>query len=188
MPPRDLCKGFRECYKAVMKAVVLNPIVAGFCMGIPTYFLLSGLLFKDSILVFTPESQYLQNSVSGPYYTLLAFTILAWFIELLGIKFKMPNLLSLCAFCHAAIGSWWLVNFVIIFFAGWSYIAFRLMWVVLMGLLTPSVIWHITGDIIRAYKKKLIDEIAGQCVALAQQEIAFRDVEIGAGKVITPQL
>lgn len=178
--PRDLCKGFRECYNAVLNAIVMNRIVAGICMGLPTYFLLSAILFQRSVITFLPERVYIENSVSGPFYTLLSFTILAWILELIGIKWVLPNLLNICAFCHAAVGSWWLVNLIIVFFAGWSYIPFTLMFTVLFALATPSIIWHITGDIIRAYKRKIINTIANHNQALAQQSEAFN---IGDEKV-----
>jgi hypothetical protein len=178
--PRDLCKGFRECYNAILRAIVINPVIAGICMGIPTYFLLSILIFQRTTLVFVSEYAYIQNTVTGPFYTLLSFTILAWCVELIGIKWMMPNLLNICAFCHAAVGSWWLVNLTIVFFAGWSYIPFHLMFTVIVALAAPSIIWHTTGDIIRAYKRKLVDTIALHRQSLAQQSEAFT---IGTDKV-----
>jgi hypothetical protein len=183
MPPRDLCRGFRECYNAILKAVVANPHVAGFCMGIPTYFLLSALLFQGTMLSFVPEAVYFQTNLSAPYYTILALNIVAWILELIAVHKMLPNLLGICAFCHTAFGSWWFVNFVILFLAGWYYIPFRVMFAVLLSILSPAIIWHITGDVLRAYKKKLIDEIVSHSQALAQQEVAFvTDPEIGQGK------
>jgi hypothetical protein len=184
--PRDLFKGFRECYGAVLKAVVANDWVAGFSMGIPTYYLLSSLLFKDTILYFPAEYTGLQASLTSPFYTLLGFTSFAWLLELVGIRWILPNLIGMCAFCHAAVGSWWLVNFCILIFAGWSYIPFRLMLLVLLGFLTPAIVWHITGDVLRAYKERLISDISVRRVALSQQEVAFStaamDLEMSAGK------
>jgi hypothetical protein len=168
MPPRDLCKGVRECYNAILRAIVVNPIIAGACMGIPTYFLLSAIAFQDSVLVFA-SSMAVRSTVSGPFFTLLTFTILAWIVELVGIRWKLPNLLNICAFGHAAVGSWWLVNLVILSFAGWYYVPFRLMLGLLSALIAPSMIWHITGDIIRAYKQKLIEEIANYNQTLTQR-------------------
>jgi hypothetical protein len=184
MPPRDLCRGFRECYGAVLRAVVMNPIVAGICMGIPTYFLLSAIAFQDSVIVFA-ENFAMRRSISAPFYTVLTFTILAWILELVGIRWKLPNLLHICAFGHSAVGSWWLVNLFILFFTGWYYIAMSLMFKLLFALLTPSIIWHITGDIIRAYKTKLIEEIAVHNNTLARQQHILTDTTeiIGAEKV-----
>lgn len=185
MPPRDLCRGFRECYAAVLKAVVASPIVAGFAMGIPVYFLLSALLWQGSIIQFMPEFVYVQNNASAPFYTILGFTIFAWLLELIGMKWTLPNLLGICAFCHSAIGSWWLVNFIILFFAGWSYVPLRLMTILLLSVITPAIIWHITGDILRAYKRKLIDEIASHHRGLAaagEQFMPGGDLETGQSK------
>ena len=61
--------------------------------------------------------------------------------------------------------SWWLVNFAIIFMGGWSYIPPRIMILILMGIIIPGIIWHLTADIIRAYKHKLIEEIASASLA-----------------------
>lgn len=186
--PRDICKGFRECYAAVLRAIVLNDWVAGACMGIPTYYLLSSFLFKDAIFYFPAEYTSVQASLTSPFYVLLSFTAFAWLLELVGIRWVLPNLIGMCAFCHAAVGSWWLVNFCILTFAGWSYIQYRIMVLVLLGFLTPAIVWHITGDILRAYKERLITEIAGRRVALAQQEVAFSvgdpeaGMATGAGK------
>jgi hypothetical protein len=180
--PRDLCKGVRECYTAILRAVVMNSWIAGACMGLPTYFLLAGISFQSSLITLYPGYSHVVTSASGPFYTVFTFTVLAWLVELAGIRWKLPNLLHMCAFGHAAVGSWWLVNLVILFFAGWYYIAFGMMWKLLSALIAPAVIWHITGDIIRAYKQKLLDEIANHQAALAQQGEAFtgRDALVGA--------
>jgi hypothetical protein len=186
--PRDICKGFRDCYASVLKAVVANDWVAGVCMGIPTYVLLFCLLWKDSVMFFPAEYVGIQSSVSAPFYTLLAFTAFAWLLELIGIRWMMPALIGMCAFCHAAVGSWWLVNFCILGFAGWSYIPLRLMVVVLLGFLTPAIVWHITGDILRAYKERLIEDIALAHTALLASATAHEaawstaDMEKGAQK------
>lgn len=183
--PRDLCKGCRECYNGILEVVVKSPFVAGLMMGIPTYFMLSALIFDGSVINFYPELYAIKNSAQAPYYTLLAFTITAWFTELIAIKTMLPNLLSICAFGHSAVGSWWFVNFGILMFAGWVYIPIRLMFIVMISLLTPSIIWHITGDIIREYKRKLINEISLASQSMANQDAIFRgdgaptDLEVG---------
>jgi hypothetical protein len=154
--PRDFCRGFRDCYTAILKGLVINPIVGGIMMGIPSYFLITIILGHSSFANYYPiGSVYL-----SPVYTLFGLTVIAWFLELISIKFHLPNLLGFCAFCHSAIGSWWLVNFVIIFLAGWYYLPLNMIFIALMSFLVPSLIWHITGDIIRAYKDKLVEEIA----------------------------
>lgn len=188
--PRDVCRGFRECYAAVLRAVAANDWVAGACMGIPTYYLLSSFLFKDTILYFPAEYTGLQASLSSPFYVLLGFTAFAWLLELVGIRWMMPALIGVCAFCHAAVGSWWLVNFCILAFAGWSYISYRIMVLVLLGFLTPAIVWHITGDVLRAYKERLIADIAGRRRALAAQEVAWTpgDPEVGAGAMGAPKV
>lgn len=170
--PKDLCKGCRECYNGILQAVVRSPIIAGIMMGIPTYFMLSCLLFDGTTLMY-PEFYALKNNVAAPFYTLMTFTIIVWIVELIGIKMMLPNLLSMFAFGHAAVGSWWLVNFGILIFAGWSYLPVRMMFIFMIGVLTPAVVWHITADIVRKYKEKLIEQINVQAQALANQEIAF---------------
>lgn len=180
--PKDLCKGCRECYNGVLQAVVRSPIIAGIMMGIPSYFMLSCLIFDGTTVIY-PELYALKNNVAAPFYTLMGFTIATWIVELIGIKMMMPNLLSMFAFGHSAVGSWWLVNFGILLFAGWSYLPIRMMFVFMIGVLTPAIVWHITADIVRKYKEKLIEEINSQAHALAQQEIAFSsDLEIGKPK------
>ncbi len=183
MPPRDLCKGCRECYSAIMTAIVQHPHIAGLMMGIPVYFLLSLLIFQDTLLIVSKEYAYIHQTASAPYYTLLSFTAIGWCIELVSIRWMLPNILNICAFGHSAIGSWWLVNFGILIFAGWSYIPLRIMPILLVGVLTPSVIWHITGDIIRAYTRKLVQEIELQHTALAlQTESTLTHDRIGGTK------
>jgi hypothetical protein len=51
---RDLCN-------AILRAIVMNPILAGICIAIPTYFLMSA---------------FIQTTSMGQFYTLLAVTIL----------------------------------------------------------------------------------------------------------------
>jgi hypothetical protein len=178
--PKDLCKGCRECWNGILRAIVSNPYIAGLCMGIPTYFLSFALIFQDSMVVFLPEYYYIKTSATGPFFTLYGFTILSWIIECIGIKLVLPNLLSTCAFFHSAIGSWWFINLFIVLFAGWAYIPMRMMFVVLIGVLTPSIIWHLTGDIIREYKRKLINEITLNSQSMANQDAIFRpDMEMG---------
>jgi hypothetical protein len=180
--PKDYCKGCRECYTGILQAVVKNPVIAGIMMGIPSYFLLSCLLFDGSTIIY-PELYAMKSTITAPFYTLMAFTIAAWLVELIGIKMMLPNLLNLCAFGHSAVGSWWLVNFGILLFAGWSYLPVRMMFIFMLTILTPAVVWHITADIIRNYKEKLIEQIHFQSQALAAQEIAFSpDIESGAPK------
>jgi hypothetical protein len=179
--PKDLCKGCRECYSGVLQAVVRNPVIAAVMMGIPSYFMLSCLLF-DGITVMYPEFYAFKSNITAPFYTLMGFTIAAWIVEIVGIKMMLPNLLSLCAFGHSAVGSWWLVNFGILIFAGWTYLPVRMMFVFMISVLTPAIVWHITADIIRKYKEKLIEQINLQTEALAQQEIAFSTSDIETGK------
>ena len=180
--PKDYCKGCRECYSGILQSIVKNPIIAGLMMGIPSYFLLSALLFDGSMIIY-PELYAIKNNVTAPFYTLMSFTIASWIVELIGIKMMLPNLLNLCAFGHSAVGSWWLVNFGILLFAGWSYLPVRMMFIFMLSILTPAVVWHITADIIRKYKEKLIEQINLQSQALAAQEIAFSsDVETATGR------
>ena len=162
-----------------MVAIVKSPVIAGAMMGIPVYFLLFCLAGYNTRLY--TYIQYVPST--GPFYTLLAITVAGWCIELVGIKMMLPNLLHMCAFGHAAIGSWWLVNFVILFFAGWQYLPHDIMFIALIGFLVPSVIWHVTGDIVRAYTRKLIAEIDGHSRALAQQAEAFTADTVGEAKV-----
>lgn len=163
-----------------MGAIVQSPVIAGVLMGLPVYFMLLCIAaFHSNLYVYVNYT-----TSTGPIYTLFAFTLVGWIIELIGIRWTLPNLLHICAFSHAAIGSWWLVNFVILFFAGWSYLPANLMTIALIGLLAPSGIWHVTGDIIRAYKKKLIAQIENHHRALAQQAEAFTASDaIGEPKV-----
>jgi hypothetical protein len=180
--PKDLCRGCRECYTGILHAIVQNPIIAGIMMGIPSYVMLSCLLF-DGVTMIYPELYALKNNITAPFYVLMSFTILAWFVELIGIKMMLPNLLSLCAFGHSAVGSWWLVNFGILIFAGWSYLPVRMVFLFMISILTPAVVWHITADIIRKYKEKLIEQIQAHTQALAAQEVAFSpDIETGKPK------
>lgn len=158
----------------MMAAIVQSPIVAAIAMGLPVYFLVLTLIAYNSQMYI-----YINYNTSPTIlYTIFAFTAAGWFIEIVGIRLAMPNLLHFCAFAHAAIGSWWLVNFIIIFFAGWSYIPANLMPVLLIGLLSPALIWHVTGDIIRAYKRKLVTQIESYNRALAQQGEAFTAVDM----------
>jgi hypothetical protein len=181
--PRDLCKGCRECYNGILQAVVKNPIVAAIMMGIPSYFMISCLLF-DGITIINPEYYAMKNTIVAPFYTLLGFTIAAWIVEIIAVHWMLPNVLSMCAFGHSAVGSWWLVNLGILMFAGWSYLPVKMVFLFMLSILTPAIIWHIAGDIIREYKRKLIEQINLQSQALAQQEIAFSsDETVGKPKI-----
>ena len=159
--PRDTFRPCRIGYSNLLKSIVANPVVSGFAMGLPTYFLLGILGWALSIYSKYPVYySYLNNSAYATFYTILAFTILAWIIEIISIHYMMPNIIGICAFCHGAIGSWWLVNFVILFFIGWMYLPIGSIFGGFLLLLIPAIVWHITGDIIRAYKEKLIETIA----------------------------
>ena len=149
---KDYCKGLRKFYNAILRAIVASPLLSGLMMGLPTYFLVSGVIAGASFIVFIPF-------FNGFVFSLLAFTCISWLLELWAIRKTLPNLLHACAFFHSAIGSWWFVNFFILLFAGWKYIPFSTMWNVLALVLTPSFIWYVTGDIILAYKRKQIAEI-----------------------------
>ena len=182
--PKDLCKGCRECYNGIIIAVVKNPIIAAIMMGIPSYFMLSAMLFDGTTIMY-PEFYAIKNNISAPFYTLLGFTIAAWIIEMIAMKMMLPNLLSMCAFGHSAVGSWWLVNFGILIFAGWAYVPLKVMFMLMLGILTPAVVWHITADIVRGYKQKLINEIQQVASSLAAQDSVFvnpNDIEVGNPK------
>ena len=185
--PRDLCKGCRECYNGILHSVVKNPIIAAIMMGIPSYFMIFCTLF-DGVTVMYPEFYAMKSNIVAPFYTLLGFTISAWIIEMIAMKFMMPSVLSMCAFGHSAVGSWWLVNLGILVFAGWSYLPVRMVFVFMFSILVPAIVWHITADIVREYKRKLIEQINQQTQALANQEVAFTggDVETGRPKVAIP--
>ena len=147
-------------------------------MGIPTYFLITSMLFHGTIITYSPEYISIASNASAPFYILLAFTAFAWIIELIGIYTKSPTLLGLFAFGHAAVGSWWLVNFAIIFIGGWSYIPLRIMFILLLSILTPAVVWHITGDIIRAHKNKFIEEIAEHTLASQADPVVIAERKV----------
>ena len=153
-------------------------------MGMPTYFLLFVLAFQGTAISFIPEYVYIQSNATSAFYALFGLTFFAWILELVAMKMVLPNLLSVCAFSHSAVGSWWLVNFCIVAFAGWSYVPIRVMFLLLLSVLIPAVIWHITGDILREYKQKLLDEIARRAQGLAAQDQILEEQGIrGAAKV-----
>ena len=129
-------------------------------MGIPTYFLLSGFFWLQPILMYNSLSIYANSSALASYYTILTLTIVAWVIEIISIRYMLPNIMAICRFCNNNIGSWWLVNFAITLCIGWKYIPLSVIFIVFPGILTPAIIWHITGDIIQTYTAKLISEIA----------------------------
>lgn len=158
--PRDLCKGVRGCYKAILKTLVIHPILAAIFMGLPTYFLGVIAIIK-AFAIFQPEFMLIQAAATTtPFYTLLGFTAVAWAIEIASIHLVLPNVLHICGFCHSAIGSWWLVNFCIIFLVGWTYIPSNYMFAVLVASFVPAIIWHITADIIHAYRVKMIESLS----------------------------
>lgn len=160
--PRDLCKGCRECYSTILIATTKSGIISGICMGIPTYLFLFVLMFKDNVWGYSSGSMYylIQSEATGPFFTLLGFTIFLWLLGLASIRFTLPNVLTISGFIHNAIGSWWLVNFCILFFGGWSYIPSKIMIPVLIGILLPGLLWLLTADIIRQYKRKQLADIS----------------------------
>ena len=179
--PQDNCSPCKSCYGSVLKGVVKSPIIAGLCMGIPTYFILSGLGWMGS--VFNIMYMNVNASVMSSYYAILGFTIGFWILELVSIYYILPNVMAFCGFCHSAIGSWWLVNFFILLFVGWRYIPLSTIFVAFLGVLAPAIIWHITGDIIRAYKNKMIERIEEvNSAPLASSAYVAADVEMGVGK------
>ena len=175
--PQDNCAPCRDCYGRALKTIVKSPIIAGLCMGIPTYIILSGLGWMGS--VFGMMYMNVNAGVMSSYYAILGLTVAFWFAELASIYYSMPNVMALCGFCHAAIGSWWLVNFFILLFVGWRYIPMSSIFLSLIGVLTPAIIWHMTGDIIRAYKRKLIEEIAEVNTVRPALALASAYVDVG---------
>jgi len=184
VPPQDNCEVCKECYGSVLKVIVANPYVAGIFMGIPSYVALSGLNWMGSIFTYVSMS----GGAMYSYYTLLGITLGFWLLELASIYYMLPNVLAFCAFCHSAVGSWWLVNFVIMMCIGWHYVPIMLIFYAFIAILSPAIIWHLTGDIIRAYKDKMLEDIAlmNATASSARPSASgaynsFNDVEAGAG-------
>ena len=176
MQTKDFCYGCRKCYEATMNATAENKIVSCILMGIPTYYLALGWMFQDALLDYLGSSRQAQ----GPIIVVFLFTALAWLLEIASVRWNMPNLIGFCAFCHSAFGSWWLINFIIIFFAGWSYIPAKMMFPLLFSIMLPASLWHITGDILRASKRKILRDIESSRVVASQYTI---NEEAGLPKV-----
>ena len=180
--PQDNCETCKSCYGNVLKNIIANPYVAGIFMGIPTYTLISGMNWVNSATLIISMTSAGMSS----YFTVLGVTTTFWILELASIYYVMPNMLAFCAFCHSAIGSWWLVNFFIVMCIGWHYVPFSLIFYAFLGMLSPAILWHVTGDIIRGYKDKMLEDInlVNSRVATAHPPSyhALRDVEAGAGK------
>jgi hypothetical protein len=181
--PQDNCEPCKECYGIVLKGIVANPYIAGVFMGIPSYVALSGLNWMGSVFSYVSMS----GGAMYSYYTLLGITLGFWLLELASIYYMLPNVLAFCAFCHSAVGSWWLVNFVIMMCIGWHYVPIMLIFYAFIAILSPAIIWHLTGDIIRAYKDKMLEDIAVLNASASSRASAsgaynsFNDVEAGAG-------
>jgi hypothetical protein len=152
---KDFCYGCRRCYESTMNATAENKVVACILMGIPTYYLALGWMFQDALLEFIGNSR----TSSGPIIVVFVLNAIGWALEIASVKWNMPNLLGICAFAHSAFGSWWMINFIIIFFAGWSYIPVKMMFPLLFSIMLPAFLWHITGDILRASKRKILRDI-----------------------------
>ena len=177
--PQDNCSPCKSCYGSVLKGIVKSPIIAGLCMGIPTYVILSGLGWMG--IVFNMIS--VNSGAMSSYYAILGFTIGFWILELVSMYHMMPNVMAFCGFCHSAVGSWWFVNFIILLFTGWRYVAVNTMILALLGVLTPAIIWHMTGDIIRAYKNKMIAQIDElNSAPLASSAYVTADMEMGISR------
>jgi hypothetical protein len=180
VPPQDNCEVCKDCYGTVLKGIVANRYVAGIFMGIPSYVALSGLNWMGSVFMYVS----MNGGAMYSYYTLLGITLSFWLLELASIYYMLPNVLAFCAFCHNAVGSWWLVNFVIMMCIGWHYVPIYIIFYAFIGILSPAIIWHLTGDIIRAYKDKMLEDIAvlNASVSSPRAYNSFNDVETGAAK------
>jgi hypothetical protein len=123
--------------------------------------------------VFTYVS--MSGGATYSYYTLLGITLGFWLLELVSIYYMLPNVLAFSAFCH--------VNFVIMMCIEWHYVPTYIIVYALIGILSPAIIWHLTGDIIRAYKDKILEDIAVLNASVSSAAYnSFNDVETGAAK------
>jgi hypothetical protein len=152
---RDLCKGLRQTYGAMLRWISRNYIVAGILSGAPTIYLVGFIIYQSTQI----KINYASQVFASPSYIILSNLILTWAVAAITLWKKMPNLLSVCIFVYSCISHWALISFMIVIFYASSVLASGYINYLAAILLPEIIILMISADILRALRSRLFSEI-----------------------------
>ena len=150
MTHRDLCKGVRETYNALLKVFSSNDKIGFFLSGVPIYFI-SIFLMAHSI------NSRVSSSLSYPSYIILIILGLTWLLAGFTIFKKLPNLLTLSIFVYKCIAHWSLVSSLILVFYGVSILPRFFITYLFSGLFPLIVLLFFCGDIMRSIRTRIFE-------------------------------
>jgi hypothetical protein len=163
---RDLCKGARQTYGAMLRWVAGNYAVAGILSGAPTLYMTGFIIYQSTQI----ERNYASQVFASPSYIILSNLILTWIIAAITLWKKMPNLLSVCIFVYNCIGNWAFISFMIVIFYASSVLASGYISYLAAILLPEVIILMISADLLRALRSRMYTEIAAVHAATAPLE------------------
>lgn len=159
----DSCAAIRHVYNVVLKTFCAHPILASVGFSVPSVFLFC-MIINDQVSV---RSASLTQIVPGAVFGVFSVTVVAWLLACLAVVRIYPNVLVLGIMVNAALGYWSLVNTVILLFAGWGYFASTIMGVLFSWLMPLIASWLFAADLMRFYRRKLLERIDAQQHAAA---------------------
>jgi len=147
---RDLCKGVRETYNALLKVLSTNDKISFFISGFPVYFI-SIFLMVHNI------SSRVSSTLSYPSYIILTILGITWCLAGFTIFKKLPNLLTLSIFIYKCIGHWSLVSSLILLFYGVSILPRFFITYMMSGLFPLIALLFFSGDVMRSIRSRMYE-------------------------------
>ena len=167
----DSCKGIRSCFRPLTNTIASSRVATAVMISVPmvvmviTLFMVS-LATSTNVMII--QFRYL---LTAPIYVVSALTLAFGSIGLLALKAEMQNILGAAAFVYAGIGYWAIINLLILFLVGWSYLTASSMFQIILWVAIPTFLWLFVSSVMDRHRILVSDAIAAAAVTASVSTI-----------------
>ena len=160
----DFCKGCRNCYRSLTKSLAINRSVVACFIAAPMVAMVVALIYVETTI-----ASYMGSSGGLVTYRFLAFsplyvisflTFIFGGLGLFAVHSELQNLLGFCAYVYSAIGNWAVINLMILFLVGWTYLPLYAVGQFILWISVPMFLWLFTSAVMDAHRVLVTEGIA----------------------------
>jgi hypothetical protein len=165
----DVCKGCRNCFKSLTSSLAQNRSTVAVFISLPMLIMVIALIYVETTI-----STYM-GSVNGmisfrflafsPLYVISFLTFITGSLALFALHAELQNLLGFAAFVYAAIGYWCVINLMILFLVGWTYLPLVAVGQFFLWISIPMFCWLFTSAIMDAHRILVTAAISARSLA-----------------------
>ena len=168
----DSCKGVRSCFRSMTNTIASSRIATAVMISVPMVVMVITLFVVSSTPNYSDSSlYYYRYLLTAPIYVVSALTLISGCIGLLALKAEMQNILGAVAFVYAGIGYWAVINMLILFLVGWSYLKAAAMFQILLWVAIPTFLWLFVSSVMDRHRILVSDAIAAAAVSASVSTI-----------------